>query len=147
MQGATPAARDPAQPLARLLPRIASLAYETLIVVAVLLCAGLLFYGLERTLGVPHVRLVFQLYLVAVSGIYFVWQWMHGGQTLPMKTWRLRLVTRSGRPLSPPRAAARYALALIGAALCGATFLWALIDRDRQFLHDRLAGTRIVSVP
>jgi uncharacterized RDD family membrane protein YckC len=25
--------------------------------------------------------------------------------------------------------------------------LWALVDRDRQFLHDRLAGTRLVAVP
>jgi uncharacterized RDD family membrane protein YckC len=28
---------------------------------------------------------------------------------------------------------------------CGAGILWALVDRDRQFLHDRLAGTRIVN--
>jgi uncharacterized RDD family membrane protein YckC len=28
-----------------------------------------------------------------------------------------------------------------------ASIAWALFDRERQFLHDRLAGTRLVSVP
>ncbi len=76
-----------------------------------------------------------------------MWQWVHGGQTLPMKTWCLRVVTQAGAALSVSRAAARYTLALLGAALCGVGFLWALIDRDRQFLHDRIAGTCIVGVP
>ena len=31
----------------------------------------------------------------------------------------------------------RYAQAVMG-------FAWALVDRDRQFLHDRLAGTALV---
>ncbi|MBI4203902.1 MAG: RDD family protein, partial [Betaproteobacteria bacterium] len=38
----------------------------------------------------------------------------------------------------------RFLFALGGLVLCGAGFAWALFDRDRQFLHDRLAGTRIV---
>jgi uncharacterized RDD family membrane protein YckC len=64
-----------------------------------------------------------------------------------MKTWRLRLVAADGSALSVRQAALRYVVALAGMLLAGVGFLWALFDRDHQFLHDRLARTRIVRVP
>jgi uncharacterized RDD family membrane protein YckC len=59
-----------------------------------------------------------------------------------MKTWRIRLVRAdTGGPLNAGRAVHRYLLALLGLAAVGLGFAWALVDRDRLFLHDRLAGT------
>jgi len=63
-----------------------------------------------------------------------------------MKTWRIRLVTRDGLALRPSRALLRYLLVWLTLALGGMGIVWALVDRDRQFLHDRLAGTRLVMV-
>jgi uncharacterized RDD family membrane protein YckC len=60
-----------------------------------------------------------------------------------MKTWNLRVTRADGAALNPARAAHRYFLAVLGTFAFGITFLWALVDRDRQFLHDRLAGTAI----
>jgi uncharacterized RDD family membrane protein YckC len=128
-------------PLAR---RAVSLVYEALLVAALLWCAALIFGVIESALAARHARGVFQIYLVLVSGSYFVWQWAHGGQTLPMKTWRVRLVTCTGERVSARAASARYLVALAGALAVGSGFLWALVDRDGQFLHDRLVGTRIV---
>lgn len=92
----------------------------------------------------PAVKPLFQLYLLVLCGGYFIWQWHHGGQTLPMKTWRLRIVTREGEPLTWHHCVHRFVFALLGLVLCGAGFLWSFFDRERQFLHDRLAGTKIV---
>jgi uncharacterized RDD family membrane protein YckC len=64
-----------------------------------------------------------------------------------MKTWRMRVQRIDGRLVSPRQAALRFVLACWGLALLGAGFFWALADRDRQFLHDRLAGTRVVRLP
>jgi uncharacterized RDD family membrane protein YckC len=61
-----------------------------------------------------------------------------------MKTWRMRLVTRESAPLSLRHAAIRFVFAVPGALLLGSGFLWALVDREGLFLHDRLAGTKIV---
>ena len=130
-----------------MLRRLFSLFYEALLLVAVLWLAGLAFGLTENALGLEHGRLVFQLYLAVVAGAYFVWQWVRGGQTLPMKTWRLRLVGSDGSALSVRQAIVRYVAALIGLALFGAGFVWALADRERCFLHDRIAGTRILRVP
>ena len=77
--------------------------------------------------------------------IYFTWSWSHGRQTLPMKTWRFRLVTHNGQPLHPQQALLRYLVCWPSVFFCGIGIAWALIDRDRQFLHDRLAGTRLIS--
>jgi uncharacterized RDD family membrane protein YckC len=124
--------------------RFLSLIYEILLLAALLWCAALLFTAVEREIADSHARIAFQLYLAVISGTYFVWQWTHGGQTLPMKTWRLQLVDRDGGPVGMRQAALRYAAAAAGGLALGFGFIWALIDRDRQFLHDRLAGTRVV---
>ena len=89
-------------------------------------------------------RALLQIYLLAVTAAYFIYCWTRSGQTLPMKTWRIRVVARDGTAITLKQAALRYLLALASIALCGGGYWWALIDRDGQFLHDRLAGTRLV---
>lgn len=129
---------------ASLIRRLLSLVYETLLLAAVLFAGTLPVLILMQHAGAALIRPLLQLYVPLLCGAYFVWQWLHGGQTLPMKSWRLKLVMRDGAQLTPRRALYRFILALLGLALIGTGFLWAFFDRDRQFLHDRLAGTRIV---
>ena len=131
--------------LAPLGMRLLSLAYEGVLLFGILFVASYLFIGLARDAQTGMPRLVFQVYLLAVCGAYFVFCWVRSGQTLPMKTWRIRLVTEQGKPLAVGRAFQRYLLA-VPSVLSGIGVLWALVDRDRQFLHDRLAKTRIVRV-
>jgi uncharacterized RDD family membrane protein YckC len=118
--------------------------YESLVALATAFLAGLAFYGAAEGRLAGETRLVFQTYLFLVLGIYFVACWSRGGRTLAMQTWRMRIVRRDGAPLGVGRAALRYALAWVSLLPLGAGFLWACLDRDRQFLHDRLAGTRMV---
>ena len=142
-EGGAPQGAPPAS-LAR---RLLALAYEALLLAALLLAAALPFVTMMHAADAIATRPVFQLYLIAVAAVYFVLQWRRGGQTLPMKTWRLRVVTRAGTPLGLNHALRRFVFALAGCAAAGAGFLWALVDREGLFLHDRLAGTKIISVP
>jgi uncharacterized RDD family membrane protein YckC len=130
-----------AAPLSR---RFLSLFYEALALAALVWAAASLYFGAEQVLRVPHVRVLYQAYLVVVMGIYFVWQWTRGGQTLAMKAWRLKVQRSDGSAATLPQCIARYALALVGTTALGITYLWAVLDSERAFLHDRLAGTRIV---
>jgi uncharacterized RDD family membrane protein YckC len=126
--------------------RMASALYDALLVVALMFIATfpvLAFIG-DSTQGWR--RHLLQAWIVFVVGAYFTWFWTRGGQTLPMKTWRIRLVRHDGAPVKTGRAVHRYVLALLGTAALGLGFLWALVDRDRQFLHDRLAGTALIDV-
>ena len=87
----------------------------------------------------------FQLYLFLVIGLYFAGSWRRRGQTLAMKTWKLRLVGANGARITLRQALLRYVCAWPCLALGGIGILYAPFDRERQFLHDRLAGTKIVS--
>ena len=100
----------------------------------------------------------------ALAGLYCSWSWSGGRRSLPMKTWRLALRAATGGPVSVSTATLRYLACWAGPALAVATYqalqtrgngrwalvplafnyAWALADRDRQFLQDRLARTRLV---
>ena len=120
--------------------------YESLLLLAILLIAGFVFHLIFRDTGSIFFRPAFQLYLLLVAGTYFSWYWTHGGQTLPMQTWKFRVISADGNQLSLKQAIARYLFAVIGIFFFGCGILWALFDRNRQFLHDRLAGTQIVKL-
>lgn len=122
------------------------MAYESLLLIGVLSLTFMVPYlllGMIWQLSAPGWVELTHLFLVLA--IYFLWLWRHGGQTLAMQTWRLQLVSAiTGGRISLTQALLRYALCWFSLLFFGAGFVWALFDRDRQFLHDRLAGTRIV---
>jgi uncharacterized RDD family membrane protein YckC len=114
--------------------------YEALLAFAVAFFAAWLFFfasgGRDATRG--WLRAELQLFILVVLAAYFLWCWLRGGQTLAMRAWRIRLVD-----VTPGRAVLRFLLALV---LLPLSILWALVDRERQFLHDRLAHTRLIDV-
>jgi uncharacterized RDD family membrane protein YckC len=136
----------PATPTPSLLVRLAAMVYESLLVTAVVFVASFIVLPFVGDLTAPWQRHFFQAWILLVLFVYFNAFWLRSGQTLAMKTWRIRLVNRQGHLLSLRQAAGRFVLALLGLMLGGVGFLWALVDRDRQFLHDRLMGTRLVRV-
>lgn len=129
-----------------LMRRLASMFYEILLLLAVL---ALLLAFPHALIGAftNHVasQTVLRAHFFLVLLVYFLWFWCHGGQTLAMKTWRIRLTESEGLPVRPARALLRYLLCWPSIALGGIGILWALFDRDGQFLHDRIAGTRLVA--
>ena len=118
--------------------------YESLVVFAVLLIGFWLPQSLLSGMGIMLSGKGLWLHVFALLMAYFVWFWLNGGQTLPMKTWKLRVTGTTGTPLRPLQALLRYLAAWPSILLFGIGILWALVDKDRQFLHDRIAGTRIV---
>lgn len=143
-------------------------AYEGMLLFGVLFIAGYLFGTLTQTRNAMDNRHGLQAFLFLVFGIYFVWLWSKG-QTLAMKTWNIRLVDVQGRPVSQARALLRYLLSwiwllpslslvwLLGLPAAGLVVLvlgwvaiYATLSRfhpQRQFWHDALAGTRLISSP
>ncbi len=124
--------------------RLLSLVYEILLLIAVALLAGGTAAALAQITHPAYTRLFTQVIGIGACAAYFSWQWHHSGQTLPMKTWHMRLETVDGMHIAVPRALLRALLATAGYLLFGISVIWAFVDRDRQFLHDRLAGTRLV---
>ncbi len=162
---ADPSAALPA-PTAPLKNRLLCMVYEAMLLFGVLFLATWLFSTLLQQRHALYLRDALQDWLFVVLGVYFGWFWTHGGQTLAMKTWRIRVIGLDGQTITWRRALVRYLMAwgwfLPGLALARAigaqgwmllllpalnVLLWVLASKlhgDRQFLHDRLAGTRVV---
>jgi uncharacterized RDD family membrane protein YckC len=130
----------------RLFRLLASILYDGLLLIAVLFAATFLFLMLFGSATEPPKRYFLQVYLWLVAAVYFICCWLRGGQTLAMQTWRIRLTNHAGGSVSLNQAVMRYVLASLGLLFFGAGFLWAVFDRQGLFLHDRLAGSRLVLV-
>lgn len=154
-------------PTAALTRRLAAMVYEGVLLFGVLMAAGWIYAVLTQQRHALQGKLGLQVFLFAVLAAYFVWAWTHGGQTLAMKTWRIRLVTNEGRAPSLLRACARFLLAWlwfvpallishlsglhggwpIAVVVLGGVLAYAATSRlhpDRQFPHDAVCGTRLV---
>ncbi len=132
----------------------------------VIFISGYLFGTLSQTRHAMDNRHGLQAFLFLVFGIYFVWFWSKG-QTLAMKTWRIRVVDTTGQAISQKRALGRYVLAWVwilpplavlwplgltpgetGVLFLGWVAVWALLSRfhpAQQFWHDAWSGTRLVN--
>ncbi len=124
--------------------RLAAIGYDALLLVAVLFvgtAALLPFTGGE---AIRNGDVWYTVYLVALSFAYFGWFWTHGGQTLGMRSWRLRLVGAGRAGASWRQALVRFVCACFSWLVFGAGFFWLLVDPDQLTWHDRLSRTRIV---
>jgi uncharacterized RDD family membrane protein YckC len=143
--------------------------YEGVLLFGVVFLADYLLDTLTQSRSGLMLRHLRQVWLFLALGIYFVLCWRRSGQTLPMKTWNIRLVGIDGSPAPWPRLVLRYALAWVLplitaaivwsiAALSGwpatlmfivvapfSNFVGSWLDNNGQFLHDRLAGTRLIN--
>lgn len=124
--------------------RFGAIAYDALLLFSVLFAGTLAALPLTGGRAVAPGNVLYQAYMLALSFLYFGWFWTHGGQTLGMRAWRLRLRSHARGPVPWGKALARFLGALLSWAPCGAGFAWALWDREGLTWHDRLSGTRLV---
>lgn len=89
---------------------------------------------------------LFVVVISALSYLYFAWFWIHGGQSLGMKTWRIQLRTENNAVINWRIAAIRFTCAIISWALGGIGFLWALFDRKNRCWHDLASKTLLIDL-
>ncbi len=123
----------------------ACLLYELLTVIAIVFVSAGLFLWVAGDATHGEKRLLLQIFLWLIVGAYFVWCWQKSGRTLAMQAWRFKLIGEDSQLLSLKIAILRYVLATLGMVLCGMGFLWAIVDRQHLFLHDRLLKSRIIT--
>jgi uncharacterized RDD family membrane protein YckC len=128
--------------------RLAAIFYDAWLIFALWLLGVTVDFFIRRALGLDTdgAHLLLQLYLLGVPFIFFGWFWTHGGQTLGMRAWRLRLVDERGAGVGWRAAAIRVAGAYLSALAAGLGYLWMLVDRDHRTWHDRLSHTRLVMI-
>ncbi|BAO45128.1 RDD family protein [Thiolapillus brandeum] len=133
--------------------RLAAIIYDAVLVLALMAAAFTIVYlPLAKGLGwtdinqYPLYKHLLTAWMLAVGIGFHLWFWTHGGQTLGMRAWRMRLFSADGAKVSLKQALIRYAVAIVSLAAAGLGFLWILWDKDKRAWHDMASGTRLVLV-
>jgi len=120
--------------------------YELLSLIALWMLCTWIFVRLFGDTIHSERRYWLQFFLWLATGAYFVWCWVKTGQTLACKTWKIKLVNQTSTQLSTKQAMLRYTLASASMLVLGLGFMWAFVDKQGLFLHDRLLKMRFVNV-
>lgn len=127
----------------RFFRRLAALFYDFLLLIAVLFLATALLLPFNAGQAFTHQQVFYPVYLLLVSFVFYGWFWTHGGQTLGLRAWKLKVLTINQQPISWRLALLRFCTALISWGFLGLGFLWMLIDKDKRAWHDRLSKTAV----
>ncbi|HFD81102.1 MAG TPA: RDD family protein [Gammaproteobacteria bacterium] len=136
---------SPARP-AGLFRRLAALFYDTLLLLALWFIATALAVALNGGDAIPAGNPLLSTYLLFIAFFFYGWFWLHGGQTLGMRAWKLQLRNLRPGPITWMQALLRFLVAIPSALLFGLGYLWMLVDRDRLTWHDRFSETCIVQL-
>ena len=144
-------------PTASLLRRIAAFVYDAFLLFAITLAYGLLltvikviFNGTQQLEeiqpGLLLQCLIIVGWLAALIGYYYI-SWRKQGQTLGMKSWRLKLQQADGSLATPEQCVKRSVLATLSLAAAGIGYLWCLVPPAKACLHDIYSATEVVVLP
>ena len=126
--------------------RLAAIAYDLLLLLAVLFVASFLALMVNGGAPVQSGNPFYTAYMLLVVFLIYTWFWVHGGQTLGMRAWRLRVLRNDGQPLTWGDALKRFLCAFLSLLPLGIGFFWSVFDNENRAWHDRLSHTRLVLV-
>ncbi len=124
-------------------PRLAAMTYDWLLLASIFFILTLGLILLRGGAAIAPGSWWYTALLISVSFIFYGWFWTHGGQTLGLRAWRLRVVRTDGGRLSWRDATRRFAAATTLLVPPGLGLAWMLIDPRKACWHDLLSNTRI----
>lgn len=135
-------------PHCSLLRRLAAILYDSLLLLALLFIASAIHLAISGSGDARTTTdIVRSIFMVLIAFAFFGWFWLHGGQTLGMRAWRIRLQNRGGGPITPWQAMLRFLVAIVSWLAFGLGFLWSLFDKEKLTWHDRYSMTELVVIP
>ena len=133
--------------------RLGAMFYVFMLALSFVLVAGFFFtavimsvFGLENIpAGSPAAKALFIIQFLMTFGFYG-WFWTHGGQTLGMRAWKLKLVRKDDQEITWLQAFFRFCYSIVSWLPFGAGYLWMLIDKQNLSWHDRISKTFIIDL-
>jgi uncharacterized RDD family membrane protein YckC len=138
---------------ATFMKRLGAMFYDFMLALSFVILAGFLFTAVLMSIlnienvqpGTPVAKIIFILTSLVAFGFYG-WFWTHGGQTLGMRAWKLKLVRSDGETVTWLQAFFRFCYSIISWLPLGAGYLWMLVDKHKLSWHDRASKTYIIDL-
>ena len=130
------------------LRRLAAQIYDFFLLIALLFLATALLLPFTTGEAVSAQQLlIYRIYLAVISFFFYGWFWTHGGQTLGLRAWKIKVLTLDQKPINWNQALLRFATAIVSWGFFGLGFLWILMDKNRHSWHDHLSKTALFFDP
>ena len=125
--------------------RLASILYDFLLVVAVLIIMSIPFFSFDLQEN-NLLKVTIQIYYYLITQYFFVWFWVHNQGTLGMKTWKIKIICNNNNRLSYKQAIIRFNVAIISLLFFGLGFIISLFRKDKKCFHDIISKTALVKL-
>ncbi len=125
-----------------LLRHLAVIAYDLFLLIAVLLVAGLLIVAVNGGQAISTGNPFFSAYLILVSFLFYGWFWTHGGQTIGMRSWKVRLISNNDA-ITWSQCFRRFITAFLSYPLFGIGLWWQYLSDTKASWPDLCSGTRL----
>lgn len=125
------------------LRRLAAISYDFMLLLAVWFLATVIVLPINHGEAITVYQSIYRLYLLIVSFVFYGWFWTHGGQTLGMRAWKIKLISDQDGVVTWSQAAIRFVVAIVSWACVGLGFFWCLFNQQRLCWHDSLSKTRL----
>lgn len=119
--------------------RLMAIIYDLFLLLALLFITTAIAMAFNRGNAIEPDQALYPYYvssLLVVSFIFYGWFWTHGGQTLGMKTWKMKLQQMNGHTVTWQLAFIRFITAIISLSAGGLGFLWSLFHPQKCTWHD-----------
>ena len=134
---------------AGLFRRLLAIFYDTFLLTAILLVVAAIAMTINH--GEPieasdSFRPAYVIFMLSICYLYFAWFWIHGGQTLGMKTWQIQLQSINSNKITWKTSAIRFVCAIFSWGIFGLGFLWSLFDKKNRCWHDLISKTVLLDL-
>ena len=126
--------------------RLAALFYDAWLLAGILFMATALLLPFKGGEAFRPNQWAYSLYLLGVCFLYYGWFWTHGGQTLGMRAWKIRLCNNDGGNMTWGRSALRFLASILSMGLFGLGYVWVLLDGKKRSWHDAISHTRLEQI-
>jgi len=124
--------------------RLAVIFYDLLLLVAIFFFATAILLPFNSGEAATASQLIYyRLYLLIISFVFYGWFWTHGGQTLGLRAWKIKVLTQDQHPITWKQAFARYVAAAFSWCIFGLGLIWILFDKNKRSWYDRLSKTAL----
>lgn len=124
--------------------RFAAIIYDSILLCSVFFFATFILISSFGEGEIESGNYLYNIFLIFIAYLYYSWHWIGGRQTLGMRSWGINIISESNAKLNWKQASLRYIASLLSLALFGLGFFWALIDKNKLALHDRLSKTKLL---
>ena len=139
---------------AGLFRRLSAIFYDSFLLLAILFIVSAIATVLNNGKAVEPGDALYPIFVILIfslSYLYFAWFWIHGGQSLGMKTWHIQLHNcapedNSDRQITWKVASIRFFSAIVSWGVFRLGFLWAFFDKKNRCWHDLISKTVLLDL-